>query len=106
MDWIHPSYPCLPLAIVVCVYGNLETMLLNNVTNLERILSIFGHVGIAILCLRYGRITKQGVAVAVSTLLVVLFTYHALQFWPYKISKVNSTVFVISLLMCLLMIAA
>lgn len=90
-----------PLALVACVYGNLDTMLLPQLDAQQRVLSLVGHLLIAGLCLQHRRLTRGGVLLASLVLCAVLVAYRVVGMWPYVISQTNSVVFVATLLLCL-----
>ena len=94
-----------PLALCVCVYGIIETLLRDGRMKWpSRAASLVGHIILPLVCMLggYPNIELRWVAVTATILLCVLFSYiWVWKVWPYVIDVPCSLILVVSILLCL-----
>ena len=94
------SETLFPLALTVCLYGSLDSMLIRDMTWPWRIANLVSHACIPLACKFHGhpRITLIGLVVAAAILLVTLGIYVLVGHWPYVGPKAPSFLLVTCIL--------
>ena len=101
--WHEPARElAFPLALCVCLYGCLDTLLLE-IPWKWQVASLIAHVAIPLVCTARGppALTTSGIALAAAVLLGVLSVYLFFGRWPYVLSRPVSVGLVLALLAAL-----